>query len=666
MITLKIDKIDRSRQVEMGSLRKTDNLNQRIDTCAFTMINYAKYPFKPEVGSEMEIFDDALLIFAGVIIKVESGRDHNNVLTYQVECKDWTQYLDRYLVAESYQNVTIESIIKDIYYKYVVDWAAGAVAVSLPNTDDVYSYEVPAVGSAPGGFLLRPNGFTWGFSGRSGLAKNGSVYGQANAPHGQQVALLQDDAGTGDGPGYIFKYFNPLQAGKYVIAFKAAKRPGYATATFDLKINGIVKQSFSIAHDDFRQYFSDPIQLNTGFSELGFAVTGTNMTAFIDDLRFSTKDAFNVNGVVCPLNAVTLTLNRISVTAALEKMSKMTSYVWYVDYDKTINFFEKNSKHAPFDLTDTSENYMYDSLSLTDDISQLRNRVYIRGGEAEGATRIETQNGDNIKKHFVTANKFSKQPLVRVNGVLVNTGLDYVSDEASYDAFWSFQEKYVRFKVPPAAGTNNIEFEGKPLYPVQVQVQDGVSISKYGIYEFARRDSSIKSRDEAFLFAKAELEAYAKSVIEGGFQTYNAGLRSGQIINVDSLGRDKNEDLVIQRVTTNMVSASGKLVYNVQLATLRTMSIIGVLLDLLRTEDRLINDSAPEQIEKAVFTTEDILIEDVQTINSGVQIPDEPIIINESVQVQALNFPTSWVIGPWLPISGDPRRQFILNRSPIS
>lgn len=647
MIIIKINNIDISSKVKFGTVKKIDNVNQRVDTLQFDCFKYDAVGTKPLVGQEVKMYSGSELIYGGVIIKVQETFDFNKEITYTVDCKDFTQYLDRSLVVEKYKDTTVGEIIKDIFYRYVIDWKAGNLSVSLPNTNDVYSFEVPDVSAESGKWKLRPTGGAWGFNGRSFLASNGSVYGQSNAPDGTQVLGLQDDAGVGDGPGYAYKYFNPLVAGSYVIAFKAAKRPGYDDAKFDLKINGVVKESFTINHTAFKLYISKPIYLATGFSELGFLATGTNMTAFLDEVKFSTVDAFNVANVDCSLPVKTVAFNRISVTSALEKLSKLTNFQWYVDYDKSIHFFEKNSKSSPFNLSDDLENHIFDSLDVSNDISQLRNRVYIRGGEAEGATRIETQNGDGVKKHFVLANKFSTIPIVRVGGVVQIVGVDYLTAETAADCFWSFQEKYVRFKIAPSSGTNNIEFEGTPLYPVQVQFQDANSIAKFGVYEFAKKDLTIKSKEEAFAFAKAELEAYAQDVVEGGFKTYKAGLRSGQIIKIGSSLRGFEEDLLIQKVQTTMITSGNDpvLLFDVQLATLRTMNIIGVLIDLLRTEDRLVNDTADETLEKAIFSDEEIKILDAFTVTAGVDLPDENLQVNESFVDRGVDYPVEFVIG---------------------
>ena len=649
MITIKINEIDKTNFVKTDSLKKTDNLNQRVDTLEFVMYKYDNKGSKPVLGSEVKLFDGSNLIYGGVIITIEDYLDFNKEINYVVKCKDFSHYLDKVLVVEKYKNQTVNEIIKDIYYKYVIDWRKGSDGVSISYADDVYSFEYPLVDGAPGGWLLRPNGYTWGFTGRSGLAKNGSAYGQATAPSGVQVLVLQDDAGIGEGPGYAYKYCNPAVSGYYVFAFKLAKRPYYDTGVIDFKINGIVKQTFTVGHNDFQQYFTNPIYINSGFTEMGFIITSGNSTVFVDDFFISPVNDFAIDGVSCDLEVKTISFNRISVSDCLEKLSKYTNFQWYVDYDKQINFFEKNTKVAPYNLSDELDNHVFNSLNLVDDISQLRNRIYIRGGEAEGTDRTEYQSGDGVRTHFVLANKFARKPVVIVGGVAKTVGLDYITDESQADCFWNFQEKYVRFKTAPThgGGVNNIEFTGTPLYPIQVQLQDAVSISKYGVYEFSKKDLTIKSKEEAFAFAKAELSAYANNILEGGFETYKSGLRSGQIINIKSTLRNFDENLLIQKVSMVIIKggATPILYYVITLATLRTLNIINLLIDLLKIEDRLIDDNEDETLEKAIFMDENISINENVVATTGMNVGNEIINVNENFTNFGLNYSMIFAYG---------------------
>lgn len=393
-----------------------------------------------------------------------------------------------------------------------------------------------------------------------------------------------------------------------------------------------------------------------------------NMTIedIIDDIVTTyAPSGFTTAGVSCPIVAKTVVFNRVSFSACMEKLSRLTGYQWRVDYYKDIKFFERNSIGAPYNLEDNNDTYIFNSLSLSNDISQLRNRVYVRGGEAKGANRTEYWSWDGTKKSFPLSNKYATLPTVIVNGTPVTVGLDYISDEASFQCFWSFQEKYIRFSstFTTTNGTNNIVVSGTPLFPVQVQVDDPVSISKYGVYEYAKKDLTIKSKEEALKVAQSELIAYSNGLDEGGFETYNAGLQSGQLIKIKSDARGIDENYLIQKVTFKQISPS-KGIYKVSLASLRTTSIIDLLINLLRAEDRYIDDSSDETLEKAVFNIEQIKIGEVfiSTV-SGLTMANEVVTIGENFINQGLNYPVEFCLGDFTQTGT--KRVFILNGSPL-
>jgi len=372
--------------------------------------------------------------------------------------------------------------------------------------------------------------------------------------------------------------------------------------------------------------------------------TSTTMNDVIDDIVTNYAPTFTIANVDADIPIETITFNRVSVTEALQKLARLSNYSWYVDYTNDIHFFAKNTEPAPFSISDTSNNYIYDSLEVSEDISQLRNRVFIQGGEAEGDPRTEVFSGDGTKKFFKLSNKFSQLPTVTVGGVGKTVGVDFLDDEADFDVLWNFNETYLKFTTAPASGTNNIEVTGIPLYFILVQVEDGPSIIQYGVSEFARTDTTIKSKEEAKDFAIAELEAYANKISEGSFTTYTSGLRSGQVITVNSTQRGVNEDFLIQRVSFSMVSKNMGM-YRVELATLKTITLIDFLISQLRQNGTEIKD------------TENILLQKFLQFK-------ETMSIAEVFTPQSLNYAVSFRLGPQA-ISGT-LRPFVLDGSPLS
>lgn len=307
----------------------------------------------------------------------------------------------------------------------------------------------------------------------------------------------------------------------------------------------------------------------------------------IDAIVTKYASDYTVTNVNCTTVIATMVFNRISITECLDKLAKEVGYSWYIDSNKDIHFFVKTENPAPFEITDTNGMYVQNSLIVKDDLSQIRNKVTIRGAEERASERTESYLADGDQITFPLTNKFAELPVVYVQNQIATTtvGIDYLSKEEDYDCFWNFGQKYIRFKEATKPDiTEKVDITGIPLFPVLVRISEPVSIAEYGLYEFFKEDKNIQSRDEALTYALAQLEAYKEGIAEGNFETNTSGLRSGQIITIDSdlLGID--ETFLIQSVRFRLL-AKDKGEWSVKLATLRTISIIQVLQDLISTRE---------------------------------------------------------------------------------
>ena len=81
-----------------------------------------------------------------------------------------------------------------------------------------------------------------------------------------------------------------------------------------------------------------------------------------------------------------------------------------------------------------------------------------------------------------------------------------------------------------------------------IQVYNQLSIDTYGEHEIVIKDDSLTSIAEATQKANAMLVAYKDPIKKGEFATYDAGLVSGQKINVNSALRGVNQDFIIESV----------------------------------------------------------------------------------------------------------------------
>lgn len=426
-VRVEIDGVDRTYAIQMGSLSTEDQVNNAIDTCQFTVEYYPGQTWRPEINKEVEVFVDDEKTYGGVIITSDASLDGESVVLYDVKCKDYTQYMNRELITERYEDTTVEAIVLDLIDRY----------------GDPYGFFPSNVGGA----------------------------------------------------------------------------------------------SISVA--------------SISFSEL-------------------------------------------NLSDALEKLAKLTTYSWYVDENKGIHFFARNNEAAVFNINDNPAspdygNYILDSININEDLSQIRNKVKVRGGEARAEERTKLLAGNGVTDVFGTEHKFAELPTVLVDGVAQTVGLDYLQADADYDVMWNFGQKYIRFTaghIPPEPtdpDVTNIEITGIPLKPLIVEVSDNASIAEFGVYEFKKENDTIVTRDEAIQYAQAELQGYADAIRSGSFQTYEPGLRSGQTINIINAQLGISETFLIQSVRFNQISKD-VYIYKIEVATLRLISFIDVLQGLLFKE----------------------------------------------------------------------------------
>lgn len=321
----------------------------------------------------------------------------------------------------------------------------------------------------------------------------------------------------------------------------------------------------------------------------------TTINAIIADLLSTYAPDFTDTKVDAPIAIASVAFNRITVSECLQKLAELSNYYWYVDYDQDVHFFATNGQAAPFELTDTAGNHVFESLSIKRDITQLRNSIIIQGGEIPGSSRTVKYAGDGDRAEFDTQYKFATKPTVTVNGVAQTVGLDFIDDDGSFDCMWSFQQKYVRFTAgnlppaPTAPAVTNVNITGQPLFPIVVRVNDPASVETYGVYEFQIRDENISSQDQAITRGLAELRGYAAGLNEGSFDTYQPGLRAGQTIRIANTLLGIDEQFLIQRVRYKHYSPTHDM-WMVEVASLKTIGIVEVLQKLLLNEELTINE----------------------------------------------------------------------------
>lgn len=118
MVTITIGGEDVTGYVVWNSLRIENILTKQVDRCTFTIRSYVGHSYNPIVGRQVLIDDSGTRVFGGVIVRRTEESPSIGIIEYDVECQDFTRILDQHLVAETYEDMTIDAIIDDL----VANW----------------------------------------------------------------------------------------------------------------------------------------------------------------------------------------------------------------------------------------------------------------------------------------------------------------------------------------------------------------------------------------------------------------------------------------------------------------------------------------------------------------------------------------------------------------
>lgn len=349
-----------------------------------------------------------------------------------------------------------------------------------------------------------------------------------------------------------------------------------------------------------------------------------------------------------PLAEITsITFNNILPSEAIQMIADQFGKEWYVDVDGDIHFFSKLTEEAPFDLTDDGGKYIFDSLEIEEDYTQIKNSMIVEAGD-ELSTIPESDEitvvGD--AKTFPLSRQYASGLTATVNGVAITIGAANLDSYDDYDALYDFNAQALYFDPSGTvvADGDIIVVTGNYYFPIAVRYNDGGSISLYGRREFLIQDKSIKSRTDAIARAQAELLAYANPVKIGSFETNESGLRAGMRISIVSALRGMNEEFVIQRLTGSMETPT-KFIWKAEVVSVKSFELIDLLAQIIKGNRK-------ETPVGAVITT-------AERFTRGIKVGR---VINTY-----LNDPPIWVAGPYIPSSlADRHRVAFTDRSALT
>lgn len=261
--------------------------------------------------------------------------------------------------------------------------------------------------------------------------------------------------------------------------------------------------------------------------------------------------------------------NRITLSQLVNDLAGAAGYDWYVDYNKNLRFFPKETNLAPFNISDTpdeSTSYAAENLKYDKDAATLTNRIIVVGGyylsddtDFDKIPASGTQT--DIQLPYVFGPPDGQTQIL----VYHNTGNDgaptWTADTVGVDnidalgvggvtVLFNRDEKLLKFQTAPSELDKAVKVTARYRVPVLVRVRSEISYDTFGRWLDSKLvDPNLISRDSAMLAGKAKLVEYALAREVGSYTiTDRDGLVSGQKQNIVNTLRGISGDYLLTRV----------------------------------------------------------------------------------------------------------------------
>lgn len=387
--------------------------------------------------------------------------------------------------------------------------------------------------------------------------------------------------------------------------------------------------------------------------------TGQTVAAIIEDIKdLYLPSGYTTSGVACTTVIPAIKFNYLQPSKCFQELAELTGYDWYVDENRDIHFFGKETAAAPFVLNDTIGTFERDTLKIRRSIDQIRNSIFVRGSEML-STGIRTEDlstqADGTNTHFQLGFRYKNYTL-KVNGTPVTVGIDNVDSSGDYDAMYNFTEKVVSFATAPA-GTDTVTFEGNYYIPLRIKWKNNSSISKYGgEYQFLIVDKTLTDSEAARDRAKAEVLAFAEQLNDASFTTRRDGLRTGQTIQAASTFRGIAESFTVTRITARCIDGNGGFEYSVTLANKQNTDFLDLIQRLLVAKTKEIEITDDEVLTQVEGFIEDVAWGENWTVRkypTATPVFEETILHTEAWRTNpwGVNVLPIWVAGNYFPVS---------------
>jgi prophage tail gpP-like protein len=357
----------------------------------------------------------------------------------------------------------------------------------------------------------------------------------------------------------------------------------------------------------------------------------------------------------------TINFNHISVRQAFENLSKLTGYIWWIDFEKDIHFIDPNtSMLSPESIRDSSPTN-HENVTITVDLSQVRNDIIVIGGTTESANYTQIILGDANAREWLLLYPVQNMVSVELDtggGYVAQTfGIDPRDDETLFYSMYSADRGSIRLSSGSSTlgATHKLRIIYTYPLPVLTQVKNATSITSMmaleggdGLHSYTIEDATIVSQSQAQERALKELDDYANPTLSGRFSTRTGLLSAGSYfspgqaitVNLPSWGITIDTVYVIQKVVTTLEESGSSIEYHYDVTFGGNLLGVVDFLQALATPETPFDVS--ESVQKIQSITETVNIIETITKNLNARTITETVTVSESVSKTNVTPPFKW------------------------
>lgn len=343
-------------------------------------------------------------IFGGVVARVaDENLDILANIEYTVTGVDYTKIFDKKIINDSWADVDSRYIIND-FLNTTVNYNR-----TLDNLSYVNATAIRAVWTEAGDGA-NPNVDTADYLEATSAGVFAWTYSAGSASWSATVTSkdISDLVGASSGSPTKGRLMSWLKTGDQTNITSLKIRIGsdssnYAEFTFTLR--DATDWQYHDLPFTGAAITGTPDWTSVDYAELIVEETGDGQIMW-NGLRVNAEGSFTAYNVEPTPDFDDLRSPQIKPTALINQMAQVWEYVWYIDYERDVHFKDRENDPAPFEITDTSNNFT--NLKIEADVSNVGNRVIVRGGEQiSTAMYKQVFEGNDAQREWILKNKFA-------------------------------------------------------------------------------------------------------------------------------------------------------------------------------------------------------------------------------------------------------------------